>query len=110
MSGSVPRHFAAALQIQHVPLSPLHAGGRADHLDQLNLAGQRITGRAVQGGNAIRILQNGDEAYPEMLSAIEAAQRSIAMSIYLFRADATGRAFIDALKRASARGVAVRVR
>ena len=82
---------------------------RHDALEPLNLAGQRITGRGIAPGNAIQVLQNGDEAYPGMLAAIETAQRSVGLATYLFRDDSTGRAFIDALSRASARGVAVRV-
>ena len=87
----------------------LNPGERADHLDQLERAGRRLTARAVQGGNAIGILHNGDEAYPEMLAAIESAKQSVGMSTYLFRADSVGLSFIEALIRAKARGVSVRV-
>src|SRR5438552_1775703 len=82
---------------------------RDDHLGSLEKAGQRITGRPTEDGNDIRILRNGDNAYPQMLSAIEAAQHSIALSSYIFRADAAGNEFIDALTRATQRGVEVRV-
>jgi cardiolipin synthase len=82
---------------------------RTDHLAPLERAGRWITGRAVQGGNAFAMLNNGDEAYPRMLAAIEAAGQSIALSSYLFRADVAGQMFIDALARAVRRGVAVRV-
>jgi len=44
-----------------------------------------------------------------MLEAIEGAQASVALNSYIFRNDRTGRTFIDALARAQARGVAVRV-
>src|SRR3569833_1193360 len=40
---------------------------RSDHLAALEHAGQQITGRPTEDGNSIRILQNGDEAYPQML-------------------------------------------
>jgi cardiolipin synthase len=82
---------------------------RDDHLAPLERAGQRITGRPAEDGNDIRILRNGDNAYPQMLSAIEAAQHSIALSSYIFRADAAGNEFIEALIRAKQRGVEVRV-
>ena len=82
---------------------------RSDHLAALEHAGQRLTGRPAEEGNAIRILRNGDNAYPEMLAAIDAATRSIALSSYIFRADAAGNPFIEALIRAKQRGVAVRV-
>jgi cardiolipin synthase A/B len=82
---------------------------RFDHLAALERAGQRITGRPSEDGNAISILRNGDHAYPKMLAAIEAAQQSIALASYIFRADAAGNPFIDALIRATRRGVQVRV-
>jgi cardiolipin synthase A/B len=82
---------------------------RSDHLAALEHAGQRITGRPTEDGNSIRLLQNGDNAYPRMLAAIDGATRSIALSSYIFRADAAGNPFIEALTRAKDRGVEVRV-
>jgi len=83
--------------------------GRDDHLAQLERAGYRITHRPVEKGNRITILRNGDEAYPVMIAAIEAAQQSVVLSSYIFRADAAGSKFIGALVRAVGRGVEVRV-
>lgn len=95
------------------PRPPKHARNlahaRTDHLAALEHAGQRITGRPAEDGNAIQILRNGDNTYPQMLAAIDAATRSIALSSYIFRADAAGNPFIDALTRAKERGVEVRV-
>ncbi|MBV8653925.1 MAG: PLDc N-terminal domain-containing protein [Alphaproteobacteria bacterium] len=85
------------------------SSGRDDHLAPLERAGLRITGRRCEHGNAIALLRNGDEAYPCMLAAIEAARASIGLSSYIFRADEAGAPFIDALTRAHRRGVAVRV-
>ncbi len=68
-----------------------------------------LTGLTLLGGNAIRPLRTGAEAYAEMLGAIDGAIGSIGMSTYLFDNDAVGKRFIDALGRAVARGVAVRV-
>jgi cardiolipin synthase len=82
---------------------------RNDHLAPLVRAAQHITGRPTTGGNAIAVLRNGDEAYPRMIAAIDAAQRSVALASYIFRADTAGTDFIDALIRANARGVDVRV-
>lgn len=83
--------------------------GRDDHLAPLERAGFQITQRPAESGNAIALLSNGDEAYPRMLAAIEAARTSIALSSYIFRADAVGNRFIDALMKARKRGVEVRV-
>jgi cardiolipin synthase len=87
------------------PAAPARTGDLAD----LELAAYRITGRAAANGNAIEMLHNGDEAYPPMLAAIDAAAGSVALSSYIFRADAAGNEFIAALTGAHRRGVAVRV-
>ena len=83
--------------------------GRDDYLAQLEQAGYRITNRPAEKGNTIAILRNGDEAYPAMIAAIEAAERSVVLSSYIFRTDAAGMGFIEALVRAVERGVEVRV-
>lgn len=82
-----------------------------DHpgLAALARLGRRVSGRPLLGGNRVAPLRNGDEAYPAMLSAIEEAERSVALSTFIFAADQIGRRFIDALGRAVRRGVAVRV-
>ncbi|HTV29560.1 MAG TPA: cardiolipin synthase [Xanthobacteraceae bacterium] len=82
---------------------------RDDHLAAFVRAGYRITQRPTEDGNTVTVLHNGDEAYPQMLAAIDAAQHSAVLSTYLFRADVVGRAFIDAFARANRRGVQVRV-
>jgi cardiolipin synthase A/B len=79
------------------------------HLQALEAAASRLSGRPVTAGNDIVMLSNGDEAYPQMVAAIEAAGRSVALSSYIFRADAAGNDFIAALERARGRGVEVRV-
>jgi cardiolipin synthase len=89
--------------------APPAGGDRDDQLAPLEFAGRRITRRCVQGGNAIRLLINGDAAYPVMLAAIDAAKSSVALSSYIFRADLAGRPFIESLIRAKSRGVEVRV-
>jgi len=92
-----------------IPGSAARKPTRSDYLAALEHAGQRITGRPAEDGNAIQLLRNGDHAYPQMLAAIDAASRSIALSSYIFRADAAGTPFIEALIRAQQRGVEVRV-
>lgn len=83
--------------------------GCEDHLAPLERAGRRITQRSAEAGSAIAVLRNGDEAYPKMIAAVEGAQHSVALSSYLFRADAAGNGFIEALMQAARRGVQVRV-
>ncbi len=60
-------------------------------------------------GNDITPLINGEEAFPAMLTAIDRAEKSVALSTYIFDGDEMGRRFIDALARAVDRGVQVRV-
>ena len=82
---------------------------RHDHFAPLERAIGVLTGRPPRLGNRVAMLRNGDEAYPPMLEAIAAAQVSIVFSSYIFEADGTGVRFIEALKAAKARGVAIRV-
>lgn len=63
----------------------------------------------VLAGNSVSPLFNGDEAYPAMLQAIEDAEKSVAMSTYIFDRDEAGDSFLIALSRAVSRGVEVRV-
>jgi len=78
-------------------------------LDQLSVAITRITAGELSRGKVVAVLDCGDEAYPEMLGAIESAKSQVRLSTYIFRADNVGRKFIDTLARAHRRGVATRV-
>ncbi|GAB4174870.1 MAG: cardiolipin synthase [Wenzhouxiangellaceae bacterium] len=71
--------------------------------------GARLSPHALVGGNRVSMFANGDEAYPAMLEAIEAARQSIRLATYIFDTDQTGRRFIEALAAAHRRGVDVRV-
>jgi cardiolipin synthase len=79
------------------------------HLRPLAELVDRIAGRPLLSGNTVRPLRNGDEAYPAMVAAIDAASHCVALSTYIFDNDRAGRLFQDALERAVARGVQVRV-
>ena len=82
---------------------------RDDPLAALERSAQQISGRPTTHGNSIVLLQNGDEAYPRMIAAIEVATTSVMLSSYILRDDAAGGPFIDALIRAHDRGAAIRV-
>ena len=60
-------------------------------------------------GNQLALLQNGTAFFPQLCADIDAAQHSIYLETYIFAADATVRMVADALQRAAARGVVVRV-
>ncbi len=76
---------------------------------QLAHIGDAVTRRPRLPHNAVELLENGENAFPEMLAAIGEARKSIWMATYIFDTDSVGRAFIEALGAAAARGVQVRV-
>ncbi len=88
---------------------PARHHGRDDHLAPLERLVRSITGRPAEAGNDVIPFHNGDEAYPAMLEAIEGAQRTVALSSYIFRGDAAGYGFVDALVLAHRRGVGVKI-
>lgn len=69
----------------------------------------KLTSRPLVGGNSITCLHDGDGAYPQMLQAIDEAQKSILLCSYIFRNDRIGGLFAEKLVAAHKRGVAVRV-
>ncbi len=75
----------------------------------LGRLGKAVTGKGIRPGNTVVPLANGDEAYPEMVKAIDAAEHSVAMLSYIFDNDRAGEFFMEALLRAQERGVSVRV-
>lgn len=86
------------------PLSEL-----PNNMSLLAESSARVTETPLFRGNAVDPLYDGEEAYPAMLEAIDQAQRYVFLSSYIFEADAAGTLFVDALIRAGARGVDVRV-
>jgi cardiolipin synthase len=79
-----------------------------DPAERLKVAIGRITGEAISAGQVVAILDSGDEAYPHMVAAIDAAKTSVDLSTYIFRTDEAGDRFVEALTRAHLRGVRVR--
>jgi cardiolipin synthase len=101
---------AQEMRVPPLPLDQAEGESlRERSLTPLDRAAAEMTGRPSIGGNNIRILCNGDEAYPLMLAAIDAATSSIALSSYILRDDLAGAPFLDALIRAHQRDVQVRV-
>ena len=70
---------------------------------------ERTASHTFTSGNRVEALANGDEAYPAMVRAIDEAKASVGLATYIFIDDPVGQLFIDALARAQARKVAVRV-
>lgn len=67
-----------------------------------------LLGAAVEPGDAYTVLRNG-EAFPPMLEAIEQARSRINFETYVFKDETIGERFLQALERASQRGVKVRM-
>ena len=75
----------------------------------LSEVSRKITESPLVAGNQLAILEGGDQTYPPMLEAIRGAKKCVALSSYIFRNDATGQEFVEALSDAARRGVEVRV-
>lgn len=69
----------------------------------------RAAGAPLVGGNAVDLLIDGQAHFDAWLAAIRGAQRRVLLENYIFRDDAVGRAFLDALTERAAAGVEVRV-
>lgn len=68
-----------------------------------------IPGPVILSGNRVRDLENGDEIFPAMLSAIRGAQKTICFETYIYWSGDVGRQFVDALSERARAGVAVHV-
>jgi len=75
----------------------------------LTRVGSCLTHLPLLEGNDLEPLHNGEVAFPRMLQAIAAAERSVWLATYIFQTDEVGRRFVEALQAAVRRGVAVRV-
>ncbi len=67
------------------------------------------TGVPFFEGNAIEILNNGDEFYPPMLEAIANAQASVTIEAYIYWAGDIGKRFAEALASRPKDGVSVKI-
>jgi cardiolipin synthase A/B len=74
------------------------------------LLGRRYRSRyRFTSGNEVRLFGSGATLFGAMIERIDAATSDIALETYIFCDDGIGRALSDALVRAAARGVRVRV-
>ena len=72
-------------------------------------AGQALCVRDVNGANnSLRLFTEGDDLYDAMISAIEAAGRSIRLESFILAADEIGGRFARALSGRARAGVEVR--
>lgn len=68
-----------------------------------------LVGAPVTLGDRWRVLQNGDEFYPAMLSAIDAATRRISFETFIYSPGRMAQRFTRSLTEAAGRGVGVRM-
>jgi cardiolipin synthase len=78
-------------------------------LEPLRRVGDAVARYPLVQGNKVRMLVDGDEAYPAMLEAIESARLSLGFVSYIFDDDAAAERFGTALRDAARRGVEVRL-
>src|SRR5882762_8698107 len=76
-----------ALKLGRLDSALAHAPDPATALVAPNIAtlsgvSRKISQSPLTGGNALTILEGGDQAYPEMLAAIRSAKHAVAMSSY----------------------------
>jgi cardiolipin synthase A/B len=76
--------------------------------DTLAKLGHHGDGFPVAGGNAVTLYHEGRPAFEAMLEAIRAAKQHVHIQFFIFRSDASGQRFIDALCECARRGVQVR--
>jgi cardiolipin synthase A/B len=81
----------------------------AAHLRSVVALADGVVRRTLVAGNAVTLLPSGELAYRVMREAIDAAERSVTLCTYIFDPGEAGNAIADALARAHARRVQVRV-
>ncbi|WP_029413554.1 phospholipase D-like domain-containing protein [Acidovorax radicis] len=68
-----------------------------------------LLGPGIVGGNEVTELLNGDQIFPPMLAAIQAAQKSVTFETYIYWSGDIGKQFADALSERARAGVPVHV-
>ena len=77
--------------------------------ERLPWALRRVREERFVAGNRLRLLQDGREAFPAMLAAVDRAQTQVLLEMYWFDSNRIGRRFAAALIAAVQRGVEVAV-
>ena len=76
---------------------------------QFERAMSQLLGPPILHGNHVEALHNGDEIFPAMLAAIEAAKRTITFETFIYWDGEIANRFASALARKAAEGVQVHV-
>lgn len=75
----------------------------------LSYIGENLTGKGLTDCTEFRIHENGEALYPAMLECINSASKRIYLASYIFDNNTSGINIAEALSRAVARGVEVKV-
>ncbi|MDT7827546.1 cardiolipin synthase [Pricia sp. S334] len=69
---------------------------------------RRSASSPLTSNNAVKLLLNGEEKFPEVLKALEAAQHHIHIEYYIYEDDTTGNSIADVLIKKAREGIEVR--
>jgi cardiolipin synthase len=83
--------------------------GPPEHPDTAIWAWSGVPRPSLVGGNAVALLQGGDDLFPRLRDAIARARHEVWFATYIFHEDDAARAVAAALADAARRGVAVHV-
>jgi cardiolipin synthase A/B len=87
------------------PIEPLYSISEPQFLRSMG----SLLGPPIHDGNLVKGLANGDEIFPEMLSAIRRANKTITFETYIYWSGRIGREFAEALSERAQAGVKVHV-
>ncbi len=80
-----------------------------DYVDSIVKLNHRLASMPLTAGNHVTLLPDYQESIDEMIAAIDTAQRHVHVEFYIMALDEMTVPFFDALDRATARGVTVRL-
>lgn len=75
----------------------------------LSTVGESLTQKGLSACTRFDMLENGEQLYPAMVQAIDAAQDRVLLASYIFDHNTSGLQIVDALAAATRRGVKVKV-
>ena len=97
------------MTVRHTDSKAQPSKGSDDGLESWVERLHSLLGIPPTGGNEIRVLRNGDEIFPAMLDAIDAAENTIDIVTFIYWAGDVGARFANRLSAAARRGCRVRV-
>ena len=80
-----------------------------EDLQMIERLGRRLSHLPATGGNEVHFLQEANETYAALESAIRAATEHVHLQYYIWQADETGRHFVDLLIEKAREGVECRL-